>query len=154
MRQRAARPREAGETLIELMLSVALIGIAVVTIVAGLTVAITASDHHRKHSTAETLLRRSAEQIKSRDTLYIKRAGCGGAGQYALPTPPAGYSITITEVAFWNGANPAGFSTTCPASDAVDPRVQRITLMAQGTDGRGPETIQILKTPRDTNEVP
>ena len=70
------RPRDqAGLTLIEVLVTVAILGIAFVTVVGGMAVSIAGSDLHRKQATSQTVLRNLAE--------FVKRVPYECSGQYA-----------------------------------------------------------------------
>jgi prepilin-type N-terminal cleavage/methylation domain-containing protein len=56
---------ERGLSLIEVLVTVAILGLAFVTILGGMTVSIAGSDVHRKQATSQTVLRNLAEYLKS-----------------------------------------------------------------------------------------
>ena len=56
-------PNDKGETLLELMMAVAIMGIAVVAIVGGIATSILMSDIHRKQTTAGAYVRNYAETV-------------------------------------------------------------------------------------------
>src|SRR5947209_8687883 len=118
---------QRGETLVELLVALSILGLAVVVILGALGTSIRLSDVHRKHATSETLLVTAAEGIKNRQTAYLPLAGCPGHGTYSMPPATSGYAVSITSVAFWNGSTSSGYSTTCPGTD---PGVQLVTVRA------------------------
>jgi type II secretory pathway pseudopilin PulG len=63
--ERISRRRESGETLIELLVAVIVLGIAGVGLVSGLTTGVIGSDTHRRLSTGETVLRAYGELVKN-----------------------------------------------------------------------------------------
>jgi prepilin-type N-terminal cleavage/methylation domain-containing protein len=148
--------RDEGLTLVELIVTVAILGIAFLAIVGGMTTSILASDIHRKESTAETVLRSYAEFLKKQPW---PSPACPAAYPTAFPTPgfdpPAGYTPTVTEVEYWVSqpapspsptisghwdADPPG--GTCAATDSG---LQRLTLEVSSSDGRAAETVQMIK---------
>ena len=65
MIERVSRRRESGETLIELLVAVVVLGIAGVGLVSGLTTGVIGSDTHRRLSSGETVLRAYGELVKN-----------------------------------------------------------------------------------------
>lgn len=65
MIERISRRRESGETLIELLVAVVVLGIAGVGLVSGLTTGVIGSDTHRRLSSGETVLRAYGELVKN-----------------------------------------------------------------------------------------
>lgn len=65
MIERVSRRRESGETLIELLIAVVVIGIAGVGLISGLTTGVIGSDTHRRLSSGETVLRAYGELVKN-----------------------------------------------------------------------------------------
>lgn len=65
MIERISRRRESGETLIELLVAVVVLGIAGVGLVSGLTTGVIGSDTHRRLSNGETVLRAYGELVKN-----------------------------------------------------------------------------------------
>lgn len=131
------RADQAGVTLVEMLVSVAILGVAVAALVGGLTTAIVISDTHRTQATSDAIARSAAEHIKSSGVTYVD---CATA--YPVPT---GSPTPVASVEYWNGATPAGFSATCPATDLG---LQRITVTVPGSDRTGPESVVILKRRR------
>lgn len=134
---------DAGLSLPEILLTIVIVGIAFTAILGGMVTSIVVSDVHRKQATADALARSAAEAIKDQAVAYV---GCAGPNAYAgaLPSAPAGYSVSISAVAYWDGisSNPMTFSGTCPSPDRG---VQRITVVAASTDGRATETLELIK---------
>lgn len=131
-----ARPNrtDAGETLIELIIAMAIMGIAVVAIVGGLATSIMMSDIHRKQTTAGAYVRSYAEAV---------------SGHYdASPSPssylpaavgltvPSGFTATVTQVRCWTGTE----FGTCSASSSV----QQVTLKVASTDSRASESLVVV----------
>jgi prepilin-type N-terminal cleavage/methylation domain-containing protein len=128
------RDRERGVTLIELTVTIAIIGVAFVSLLAALTGLFMDGDQHRKSVQVETLLRRYAEQLQS--ATYVNCATTGTAGYTSALTPvPTGYSASIVTVEYWNANSSATFNTTCAGGDKG---AQRITIRVASTDTNRP----------------
>jgi prepilin-type N-terminal cleavage/methylation domain-containing protein len=144
--QRAAQRSEAGMTLAEVLVAVAILGIAVIAIVNGIGTVSMSSDRHRKQATADTVLKSYAENVKEKAKLgaYVS---CGSspapstASYASLPGTPtvAGYSSSVTSLQFLNSAG--GFQASCPSPDQG---AQLLTLSVQSTDGRDTESVQMV----------
>ncbi|MFE2268367.1 type II secretion system protein [Streptomyces lavendulae] len=125
--RRPRRPRgEEGETLIEVLVSVVLMGVAFVTIFGGIGTAIISSVRQQKVTGADSVVRSAAEEVVGDP--YVS---C--AGGYGTPTPPPGYTVTVT-VEYWDGVG--AFATACPAADTG---VQKVTLTVRST---GPHPVR------------
>ncbi|MGW5398761.1 type IV pilus modification PilV family protein [Streptomyces sp. NPDC003952] len=135
----ARRPRrrrgEEGETLIEVLVAVVLIGVAFVTILGGMGTAIISSVTQQEVTSADSIVRSAAEKVVGAP--YVS---C--AGGYETPAPPAGYTVTV-EVAYWDGVG--AFGAAC--SPTADTGVQRITLTVHSTGPRPVRdvTLEVVK---------
>lgn len=145
MRARDLIDDDAGLSLVEILITIVIVGIAFAAILGGMVTSITVSDVHRKQATADTVVRSGAEAVKDLTVAYVSCAG-PSAYESALPAAPSGYTIHVTKVEYWDGdgtsTDPVKFLGACPSSDAG---LQRITLVAGSGDGRATETVQILK---------
>jgi Tfp pilus assembly protein PilV len=132
---------DRGESLIELLVTIVIMGTAVVALVGGLGVAITMSDIHRKQAKAGAYVRNFAEAIETEvaksPSGYLP---CGNAAAYqamfASPEPGS-FDRAVTAVAYWNGT---AFANTC----TTDGGVQRISLRVSSTDGRASEALDLV----------
>lgn len=96
MRTLEAAASERGETLLELLVAVVIMGIALVAIVGGLVISIHVSDIHRKQATAGTLVRNYAEAIEN-SVANGTFNSCADAPGVAVPgLPPAGFAPSVT----------------------------------------------------------
>ena len=135
---------ERGETLIELLATIVIMGTVVIAVVAGIGVAVTASDENTKQVNALTVLRNYAEAIAS-----AKYLPCATATNY-LPgavgyTAPSGYSVSIVgSVTYYDGtsSSPAVYVASCPTPDGG---AQRMTIRAQSSDNRADRSFEIVK---------
>ncbi|MEV6580410.1 type II secretion system protein [Streptomyces sp. NPDC051582] len=126
----ARRPRgrrgEEGETLVEVLVAVVLMGVAFVTVLGGIGTAIIGSVAQQKVTGADSVIRSAAEKVVS-----APYASC--ADGYETPAPPAGYTVTVT-IEYWDGAGT--FGRSCPTADTG---VQKVTLTVRST---GPHPVK------------
>jgi type II secretory pathway pseudopilin PulG len=150
VRTRTARDAERGETLVEVMMTVVVVGVAFVAVLGAIWTAIRVSDYHRKTSTADVLLRNFAEQMKQATGPYQYKpcATLTGADAYpAYPVSVAHYAASITQIEYFTGVNGSGvpqWSGTC----STDRGAQRLKLKVTGptdSDVTGTETVTIVK---------
>ncbi|MCU1361688.1 MAG: hypothetical protein JWN99_2977 [Ilumatobacteraceae bacterium] len=119
--------RDLGETLVEVVMTVVIIGIAVTALISGLATTASASTTSRATADADTVMRNYAEAIK--DAASTCLVGVPIAIGYA---PPAGFGATVA---------PAG--PVCPAVTDTS----RLTLNVTGPSGVH-QTMQIVvRTP-------
>jgi type II secretory pathway pseudopilin PulG len=140
--QRPAPASDGGETLIELVVAVSIMGVALVAVMAGLGTSVVVSDIHRKQATAGAVLRNYAEAINATvaDGGYVDDCALSPAHAYASPagfTPPSGYSASVVpgSMRYWNGSD---WQPTCPAADTG---LQQLTIQVASADDRATETL-------------
>jgi type II secretory pathway pseudopilin PulG len=135
--------RESGETLLELLVTISIMGAAFVAILAGVGVAIASSDSHRQEASAEGVVRSYAERVQdSRDVPYVDCATTANYGSPAGFTPPTGWTVSITGVAYLQTNN--SYAATCPSPDRG---AQQLTLqvVSPHTAHGATETVVIVK---------
>jgi prepilin-type N-terminal cleavage/methylation domain-containing protein len=136
---------DAGFSLVEIVITIAIVGVTFSAILGGLFASITVSALQQKEATADTVARSAAEVVK--DSEHNPYSNCAGPGHYSLTglSVPSGFSVSITDVAYWDGQPPAGsavgFQSNCPS----DRGIQRITIAATSADGQATETVQVIK---------
>jgi type II secretory pathway pseudopilin PulG len=135
-----AERSDDGISLIEVLVAIALLGIAVVTIISGILTSIVTSDTHRNKATAETVLRGYAEAM--RDYAQANYSSCATSYPATLVfTPPTGFTPKVNGVDYLGAsgwvAQPA---PTCGTTDTI----QRLRLEVDATNGRATETVQIV----------
>jgi type II secretory pathway pseudopilin PulG len=161
---------EAGETLVEVMVAMIVLGISVVAIMGALLVTSRTGFYNEKQSRADLVLRDFAETLKGRgtttvgsrtyDATYLPCETLGTTGSYPTYTPPAPsstYRASITEIEYldgYSGTAPVwrARSEGCPAGG--DQGLERLTLQVKSpsgdaTDNEAVETTTIVK--RDTS---
>jgi hypothetical protein len=123
---------ESGETLAELVVTIAILGIAIVAIVGGLASGILASSAQRDHATANAVVLSAAECLKDRNVAYQENGNYSSSGCI-----PSGVTPTVK---WWNGTStaPAVFS-----SNATSYGLEQITLSTATT--RASESVTIVK---------
>ncbi|MGH2722403.1 MAG: type IV pilus modification PilV family protein [Actinomycetota bacterium] len=141
-----ASPRsEAGVTLIELLVTVVILGIAFAVIVGGMMTSIIGSDVHRKGATAGTVLQSYAEAVKAAQYTPAPSSNCSAAMTAAYGTPagfsaPTGFTPSIGSFGYWNSTT-STFGTACPASDAGLQKMQLTVTAPNGTT----KSVSIVK---------
>ena len=133
-----------GETLIELLIAVAIMGITVIAIVGGFATSILMSDVHRKQTTAGAYVRDYAEAVEH----YVAVPGNFNATtspialQTAVATDgfaaPTGFTAAVTSVKCWNDTS--GVFSSCTAADSL----QQVTLKVASTDSRASESLVVM----------
>jgi len=99
MSRMSSLPGRRGMTFIEVLIAVALLGVIVVTMMAGLSSIALATGHHRQQTTLDLLVRSDAEYIKSQG--YLMKA----SGLLYQNITPAGYTFsTPPVVTYWDPA--------------------------------------------------
>jgi hypothetical protein len=148
-----ARQAERGETLVEVLMTVTVIGVAFVAVFGALFTALRVSDYHRKTTSADVVLRNFAEVVKAPGGTYayVQCSASGSTVSYPAYTPPAphtGYTATITRIRYLTGysAGTPTWGTTCPATDLG---AQELTLEAASPasepDVHGDERVVVIK---------
>jgi len=155
-----ARRTEAGETLVEVLMTITIIGIAFVAVFGAIFTALRVSDYHRKTTTADVVLRNFAEVVKQPAGAYAY-APCTTAGAavsypaYSPAAPHADYTASVTKIRYLSGyaGRTPTWSDTCVVPDLG---VQELTLEAKSPADpavQGDEQVVVLK--RDaTGDLP
>ena len=140
------RRGQRGETLLELLVTVTIMGTAFVGILAGVGVTFSATDSHRQQATGETVIRDYAERIQDPvDTVYVD---CATTANYPNPitgfTLPTGWTASVTKVSAWQGDSPPTFGVSCPTAGQG---IQQVTLTVKSPTGahQAIETVVIVK---------
>ncbi len=119
-----ARKSESGDTMVEVLLAILILGLTSVALLLAFGTAITGSAEHRTQTTADTVLRTATEEA----TTQIQQAAttlsgfCNAAGAVNL-TLPSGYSWSISSVQYWNGSSFVSGVSNCTSGSS-----QRITV--------------------------
>lgn len=150
MSTRPSGRSEAGTTLIELLVAVAIMGIAFVTILGGIGTAIIGSDAQRRDASAGLVLTSAAERVVAEADPYAY-VPCATDYQDPAP-PPARYSVTVNSVAFWDTSSnrfvaPAEIPFCDPTNPAfpADGGLQLIELSVTSSTGTRPPQVEVLQ---------
>ena len=106
---------DRGETLVEILLTVIIVGLTVTALVSSLATVSSAGNSQRNSVRADVVLRNYAEATK------LATQSCVAGGTYNVvnvPAPPAGFTV-------------AGAGTQCPLSGATT----KLTLSVNGPTG-------------------
>ncbi|MGB9111914.1 MAG: prepilin-type N-terminal cleavage/methylation domain-containing protein, partial [Acidimicrobiales bacterium] len=129
------RDRDAGDTLVEILISVAILGIVGAALIGGFLTAITTSSDYRGVASSDTVLRTAVDTVTSQMQQNASAAfSCSGVlpGDPAVYVPsdlPPKYSSAMTTLRYWvNGVG----QTSCSAQ-----KPQLITLAVTYTNGAG-----------------
>ena len=152
---------EAGDTLIEILIAIAILGITITALLGALLTTLTSAAEHRTMTSLDTALRSYAEQLKYDVELQPSNAWfsqCALAGPPPVGqtestyngnpvTPPSnqptGYTVVIVGSQIWNGATNAfdpPTPTTNPTQCSSNPNesqsgFQLLTLEATAPNG-------------------
>ena len=126
--------RDVGESLVEILVTVVILGIATSGLSAALLTTVKASNTQRQQVLARAALRSWAEQISA--AAYVP---CAVPGSFPTPSPtlPNGYTAAVTGVYYWNGTSFAG-------SCGTDAGAQALTLRITAPNGLSPALAQTL----------
>lgn len=115
--------RDAGETLIELLIAMVVIGLGVTAILGALVVAVDSSSMNRSQARAQATLRSWAESLAATTddtTSSYHYVNCATTSSFPAPSSlPTGYTATVQSVQYWSGT---AWSSTC----GTDQGIQRV----------------------------
>lgn len=134
---------EVGETLVEVLVAVTILGLAGVAIMAGMGLAVKSSDIHRKETTGSAYVRSYAEAVenwvRSDSSHYV---ACAPADTYTPAAVgfgvPSGYTASQAAAS----AVSAVGGTTAPCS--ADSGIQQVLLTVASADARASETLTVV----------
>ncbi|WAX57112.1 type II secretion system GspH family protein [Jatrophihabitans cynanchi] len=126
---------DRGDTLIEVIAAVFVLGIAAVAIVSAMTMSVKISDYHRKQADASAVLHNYAESLVA----GYRPCTSANSQPYTLAAR-SGFAAPSVTVSYWTGTSFG--STSCPAGG--DPGVQRVQLAVSSIDSRASETLTVV----------
>jgi type II secretory pathway pseudopilin PulG len=158
-RRASSAPDERGETLLELMATVVVMGLAIVAVLTALFTVINISDRSQRTSRINLMAHDYAEQLKQpiangvNDYSYLP---CANLTTNKYPayqgTLPTGVTVTINRIRYWNNTKSAapnyalGWANACPATDFG---LQEIRIQITGTVGKQTVNELLLVVKRD-----
>jgi type II secretory pathway pseudopilin PulG len=138
---------DAGMGMVEILISIMLLGIGSAAILTSMGTLARASDQHRQLVDVDAALVQAADSAI--DDTALPYNGCATPAEYNAVLPrPTGWTnlaLSITTVEYWNGTT---FGATCYDDDTdvgSIARVQRITINAVNANGRGSHSLATVK---------
>jgi prepilin-type N-terminal cleavage/methylation domain-containing protein len=140
---------DAGFTLVEVIIAVALLGLAVVSVIPAMITVVRASSGHEHRADAHRWIVSAGDFAVSNGSDGLPRVDCASPENYQ-PLVQTGVvdsfrpdywqpsQLTVTDVSYWTGST-FGPSCTMPSSP------QQITLQVVDTDGRVLATLDVVK---------
>jgi len=135
---------DRGETLVELLITIVIMGITVVAVVGALMTSIQMSDIHRKQATAGTVARDYAETV-DRYVGSTGYTGCAAPSAYSPSTvgftARSGFTASVASVRYWTGT---AWTPTC----SPDLGLQQVTVQVASDDARATESsVLVVRKP-------
>jgi type II secretory pathway pseudopilin PulG len=130
MSRRVKVTGEGGETLIELLVAMVVIGLGVTAVLGALTAAVDVSTMNRGQAQARAALGSWAESLTSvDDTGAYHYTSCATPGSFPAATGlPTGFAASVESVRYWNGTSWSGSCGTDQGLQKV-----RLTVSAPAT---------------------
>lgn len=136
---------DRGESLIEILIATAIMGVALVAVLGSVGIGVLMSDVHRKQATAGASVRAYAEGLQA----WVAAAqdhykACGTEpvyGAWSGYTPPTGYTRSVVDgsIRYWTGT---AWTTAC-GTGQPDKGLQQLTLQVASDDGRAAERLTL-----------
>ena len=129
-----------GVSLIELVMTIAIIGLSFVALLGGLAAAVAGSGQQRQRAALEAVLRGAADDV--RDPSTAPYAECATA--YPVSAPD-GYTATATVVGFWNPDPAINRYEAPPCPSTPDSGLQLLELHVATVDGMANQRVHVVK---------
>lgn len=149
------RRGDGGETLIELLVAIVILGIAGVAVMAGLEMSVRSSDLGRKQANGGSYVRSLAEAIQNSVTATNGYQACAAANTYLTSSVktqaglPASYTAAQSAAKSWNGTSWG----TCSSDNGSQQLT--VTVTSPGTaPHRAVETLTFILRRPCTGSVP
>jgi len=132
---------EGGESLVEFLVAVAIMGIAVVAIISALGTAIRFSSLHSSQAYADNVLVSAADSVRSQSYVACPGVSTSSYSPSQNVTFPSGWSasnVAVTAVTGWNGSSFAACSST-------DKKLELVTVTATSPFDGSASSIDVVK---------
>ncbi len=156
---------EAGESLIEVLVAVVILGLGVTALLGGMATAVFGSAVHRNQADVSAVMTAAGEWVKQAD--YIT---CADFDDYLSPTGPQpfaypGHVVTATAADTLTVSTPTGVAVwtvrfaikdwqgddffarpnDCATADAEGLRMQQVTITVRTADGKIDQSLRVIK---------
>jgi type II secretory pathway pseudopilin PulG len=135
------RPADGGESLVEILLSVTIMGIAVSALVFGMASAATTSGYHDDAAEQAELVRNYADAVQAMS--YVP---CTATYAPTGAPVPTGYSVTATVVGYASGTTDP-FPATCPSTGDEGAQQVRVSVAVPDSRVRAEELYIVKRKP-------
>lgn len=137
----SARTSDAGETLVEILLSIVILGISVSALMFGMGSAATTSGYHDRQAQQAETQRNLVDGLQA-----LPYTACATA--YATPAGlvPAGYGVTVSVVGYASGAA-YPYPATCPTTGDEGAQQLRVTVSQADARVRSEELYVVKRKP-------
>jgi type II secretory pathway pseudopilin PulG len=135
---------DRGETLIELIVAIAILGTAVVAVVGAIGTAIHLTDVHRRQAQSGVQVRTFGEAIENKVSASpTGYKACAAKSDYlGMYTAPSGYTPAVNDISRLTASNTWVSITTGACSPTDDIGVQRVSL--QVSNGQATEKLDVV----------
>jgi type II secretory pathway pseudopilin PulG len=129
-RETDAGAGDHGDTLIEVLIAIAVVAATAAALIGAVLTSITASSEHRSLAVDNAVLSSYVETVEN----AVQRqpgpmfTACGSTYSVAPQSLPTGYNVGISSIKYWNGA---GYDSTCPASNNLQLITATVTSPTQ-----------------------
>jgi prepilin-type N-terminal cleavage/methylation domain-containing protein len=145
-RWRISRAPERGDTLLELMIAIAILSVGVLGIYSTLSSSIIASDAVKGRADASQLVTQVGDVIQRAEWECVDPPGDMFSKALGNLKPTLSWTIEVMNVSHWAASR--SFEAGCPAPDA-DPvfRTLKLTVLVKAPGVRGQQSVEITKRP-------
>lgn len=144
-RHRFIEARERGETLLELVIAIVILGTCVVALGSGIALSVRISAIHRSQATADDVLHNFAEKLQG-STSYSACTSTTTPNYVPQLTPlmpTTGYTTPTVTVNYWV-ASTASFTTNHACPSTGDPGLQQVKVTLNSTGGLVSESVVVV----------